>query len=62
MVITSVNNEKVKYWNSLKLKKNRDRDKCFLIEGDHLIKEAKEKGLVINTISINDNNADFLYF
>ena len=60
MVITSVNNEKVKYWNSLKLKKNRDRDKCFLIEGDHLIKEAKEKGLVINTISINDNNADFL--
>ncbi len=60
MVITSVNNEKVKYWNSLKLKKNRDRDKCFLIEGDHLIKEAEEKGLVINTISINDNNADFL--
>ena len=60
MVITSVNNEKVKYWNSLKLKKNRDRDKCFLIEGDHLIKEAKEKELVINTISINDNNADFL--
>ena len=60
MVITSVNNEKVKYWNSLKLKKNRDRDKCFLIEGNHLIKEAEEKGLVINTISINDNNADFL--
>lgn len=59
MVITSVNNEKVKYWASLKLKKNRDKDKCFLIEGNHLIKEAKEKGLVISTISITDTNADF---
>ena len=60
MVITSVNNEKVKYWNSLKDKKFRDKERRFLIEGNHLIKEAKEKGLVINTISINDNNADFL--
>ena len=60
MTISSVNNEKVKYWASLKLKKNRDKDKCFLVEGNHLIKEAKEKGLVISTISINDNNADFL--
>ncbi len=60
MTISSVNNEKVKYWASLKLKKNRDKDKCFLVEGDHLIKEAKEKGLVISTISINDKNADFL--
>ena len=60
MNISSVNNEKVKYWASLKLKKNRDKDKCFLVEGNHLIKEAKEKGLVISTISISDNNADFL--
>lgn len=60
MTISSVNNEKVKYWASLKLKKNRDNDKCFLVEGNHLIKEAKEKGLVISTISISDNNADFL--
>ena len=60
MKITSLNNDKVKYWTSLKLKKNRDNAKCFLIEGNHLIKEAEEKGLVINTISINDNNADFL--
>lgn len=60
MNISSVNNEKVKYWASLKLKKNRDKDKCFLVEGNHLIKEAKEKGLVICTISINDSNADFL--
>ena len=33
MNISSVNNEKVKYWASLKLKKNRDKDKCFLVEG-----------------------------
>ena len=60
MTITSVNNEKVKYWASLKLKKNRDKAKCFLVEGDHLIKEAKEKGLVISTISTTDDTADFL--
>ena len=59
MNITSLNNDKVKYWTSLKLKKNRDNVKCFLIEGDHLINEAKKQNLVIETISIVDKNADY---
>ena len=60
MTITSMQNEKVKLWTSLKLKKNRDKYKCFLIEGDHLITEALKKNLVIETISITDASADYL--
>lgn len=39
-VITSTENKKVKEWNKLKQKKYRDQENKFLIEGDHLIKEA----------------------
>ena len=60
MKITSLNNDKVKYWTSLKLKKNRDRYKCFLIEGDHLINEAQKRGLIIAKISTTDQSADYL--
>ena len=60
MTITSMQNEKVKFWTSLKLKKNRDKYKCFLIEGDHLITEALKKDLVIETISIDDTKANYL--
>jgi len=40
MLITSVNNERVKLWSSLLEKKHRDRHKKFIIEGIHLLKEA----------------------
>lgn len=60
MKITSLNNDKVKYWTSLKLKKNRDNAKCFLIEGDHLIDEAQKRGLVLAKISTTDPTADYL--
>ncbi len=54
MVITSINNEKVKYWTKLKDKKYRDIEKKFIIEGDHLVNIALEKNLVIDLISLND--------
>ena len=61
MKITSLQNDKVKYWVSLKEKKNRDLNKEFLIEGDHLINEAKKFDLIKETISINENdNADYI--
>ena len=44
---------------SLKNKKFRDQERRFLIEGDHLINEAKKQNLVIETISIVDKNADY---
>ena len=59
MIITSLKNEKVKYWYNLKNKKFRDQERRFLIEGDHLINEAKNQNLVIETISIVDKNADY---
>lgn len=44
MLITSLNNDKVKYWNKLKKKKYRDENKEFLIEGMHLVLEAYKTG------------------
>lgn len=40
MEITSKTNNKVKQWMKYHQKKYRDHDKCFLIEGEHLIQEA----------------------
>lgn len=59
MIITSLKNEKVKYWYNLRNKKFRDQERRFLIEGDHLINEARKQNLVIETISIVDKNADY---
>ena len=60
MNITSLQNEHVKYWNSLKEKKVRDKERRFFIEGDHLISEARKQNLVLETISTVNESADFL--
>ena len=59
MKITSLQNDKVKFWCSLQTKKGRDKNQCFLIEGDHLIKEAEKRNLIIETISINNEDCDY---
>ena len=59
MNITSLQIEKVKYWVILKNIKFSDQERCFLIEGDHLINEAQKLGLVKYTISIVNQAADF---
>lgn len=59
MNITSLQNEKVKYWVNLKNKKFRDQEGKFLIEGDHLISEARKAGIIEYTISVVDQNADY---
>lgn len=59
MKITSLKNDKVKYWVNLKNKKFRDQEKVFLIEGDHLISEAKKYGEILEYISITDEEADY---
>ena len=46
MEITSINNEKVKYWAKLQEKKFRDQEGLFVVEGDHLVNEALKQGLV----------------
>lgn len=52
MEITSIQNQKVKDWMKLKEKKYRDETGLFLIEGDHILKEALEVGLVKEIISL----------
>lgn len=59
MNLTSLQNDKVKYWVSLGEKKTRDKDKCFLVEGNHLINEAKKQNLIVETISVVNKNADY---
>lgn len=46
MLITSLTNAKVKQWVKYKEKKYRDLDQCFLIEGEHLLKEAHQAKLI----------------
>ena len=57
MRIDSINNSKVKAWTKLKEKKYRDEEKKFLIEGDHLMNAAMEKGLVLEVISPDETLA-----
>lgn len=62
MKIESLQNQKVKEWTKLKEKKYRDETGCFLIEGEHLIEEAKKIGCLKEQISINSakRNSDYI--
>lgn len=44
MFYSSVNNQKIKELKRLSLKKYRDKENLFLVEGDHLVKEAYKNG------------------
>lgn len=59
MKITSIQNDNVKYWVSLKNKKIRDKKRNFIVEGDHLIEEARKNNLIKYIISCVDEDADF---
>jgi TrmH family RNA methyltransferase len=54
MKIESVQNAKVKEWNKLKEKKYRDQTSRFIIEGDHLLKEALKYHQVIEIIALTE--------
>ena len=49
-MITSNQNEQVKYWASLNEKKNRDKFKEYIIEGEHLVIEAYKNGYLKTVI------------
>ena len=57
MVITSLNNDKIKELIKLKERKNRKKNQEFLIEGKHLVVEACKKGIVKEIIL--EENASF---
>ena len=54
MYISSVNNDFIKETAKLKEKKHRDITNTFLIEGEHLIKEAKKNNLIKTIITLED--------
>lgn len=53
-MITSIKNQKVKYWQKLKTKKERNKTNSFLIEGLHLLEEAIKSNWTIIDIIIEE--------
>lgn len=53
MVYTSIDNDKIKKIKKLQSKKYRDEQNLFIIEGEHLVKEAYKTG-VLKTLIIED--------
>lgn len=53
-MITSVQNSKVKQWNKLKKKKDRELSETFLVEGFHLVQEANNSDWEIDEVIIQD--------
>lgn len=51
MEITSPNNEKIKYYQKLQQKKYRDQERVFLVEDEHLVREALKRGEVLEIIT-----------
>lgn len=52
--ITSVQNGKVKNYNKLKKKKERDKQGIAIIEGFHLIEEAVNSGIIVEQLFMMD--------
>lgn len=53
-MIESINNEQIKEIRKLKDKKYRDETNLFLVEGDHLVKEAYKAGYLVKLILTED--------
>ena len=57
-MITSSSNEKIKYLKKLKQIKYIKEEKKFIVEGKHLVLEAKKNGVLLETYSLNEENFD----
>lgn len=53
-MITSVQNQQVKDWKKLHKRKYREKEQKFLIEGHHLVEEAKKSQWKIETVIVRD--------
>ncbi|WP_036452079.1 TrmH family RNA methyltransferase [Mycoplasma buteonis] len=52
MILTSKSNSKVKFWKKLREKKYRDLENLYLIDGYHLVEEARKQNLLVETIEL----------
>ena len=64
-MITSLENKEIKKYLKLKKKKYRELEKLFLVEGEHLIKEAEKSNSLVKVILTEDKeletNKEILY-
>ena len=58
-VITSLDNKRIKNYAKLLNKKYREEEGMFLVEGEHLVIEAKNAGCLIEVIKCEDYEMDF---
>lgn len=61
MLITSLDNKKIKLINSLKNKKNRKELGLFIVEGMHLVKEAYESNCLEEIFLLDNYQLEFNY-
>lgn len=59
MLYSSIENSKIKNLKKLQLKKYRDKENKFLIEGEHLIKEAYQKNYLKELFVLDGNYNNF---
>ena len=56
MLIESINNEKAKYWRKIRTNKYINEYKEYIVEGEHLVKEAIKSGKAKTLIILNGYN------
>ena len=61
MLITSLDNKKIKRYTSLKTSKGRKEEKLFLVEGMHLCYEAYKRDLLVDIIMLENTKLTFDY-
>ncbi len=58
-VITSLDNKRIKNLSKLLVKKYRDEENKFLVEGEHLVEEAYKAGVLLEVVQTDDYNGLF---
>ena len=58
-VITSLDNKRIKNLSKLLVKKYRDEENKFLVEGEHLVEEAYKAGVLLEVVHCEDYNGSF---
>lgn len=61
MVITSLTNKEIKYLDKLKQRKYREKEKKFLVEGEHLVEEAIKRRVLEKIIVLENTKFNFNY-
>lgn len=59
MIYTSINNPKIKNLSKLKEKKFRDKENLYIIEGEHLVREAIKRDLIKEIFVLENSDLEF---